>query len=176
MGLYNVRNKKLKTYSGGMLQRIGIAQALLNNPKLLVLDEPTSGLDPKERSNFRNIIDSLSKDRIILLSTHIVSDIEYIADKIMILKEGTLLLNNSTDCICNTLNGYVWEAVTSQEEANRISRKNIISNMHHIDSEVELRIISECKPLKNAISVTPNLEDLYLYYFCEEAANEFDKI
>lgn len=115
--LKNVRRKKLKTFSGGMLRRIGIAQTLLNNPEILVLDEPTAGLDPKERVRFRNIISSLGKDRIVLLSTHIVSDIEYIADRILIMKNGELIQEGTEAELTEKVKGHVWKCIVSEKEA-----------------------------------------------------------
>ena len=113
VNLTEVKDKKLKTFSGGMLKRVGIAQALLNDPKILMLDEPTSGLDPKERVRFRNIISTLGKDRIILLSTHIVSDIEYIADEILIMKHGQLLISGKMEEIVSVAADKVWECTVS---------------------------------------------------------------
>lgn len=166
-GLYSVRRKKLKTYSGGMRQRIGIAQALINDPKILILDEPTAGLDPKERVKFRNIISDLSADRIVLLSTHIVSDVEYIADQIMIVKNGTLVLQGNRDTICDPIQGMVWTCHAKAEDVDRISAKYVVSSLRHTDNTVEMRIISPTQPVENAIQAPPNLEDLYLYYFRE---------
>lgn len=166
-GLYSVRRKKLKAYSGGMRQRIGIAQALINDPKILVLDEPTAGLDPKERAKFRNIISSLSTDRIVLLSTHIVSDVEYIANQIMIMKNGTLALQGDRDTICDPMQGMVWTCNVNAADVDRISAKYIVSSLRHMEDTVEMRIISPAKPVEDAVPTPPNLEDLYLYYFRE---------
>lgn len=176
VGLYEVRKKKIKTYSGGMRQRIGIAQSLINNPSILVLDEPTVGLDPKERAKFRNIISNLSGDKIILLSTHIVSDIEYIADDILIMKNGELALKGSSDEICRKIDGLVWYGTVSQSEVDKLIGKLIVSNLRHSDNKVELRIVSEEKPFESAVQTKPCLEDLYLYYFKEESINELNEI
>ena len=175
-GLYDVRGKKIKTYSGGMRQRIGIAQALINDPKILILDEPTAGLDPKERTKFRNIISDLSKGRIVLLSTHIVSDVDYIADHIIIMKDGKCALRDKADNICNVIQNAVWTCVLPPKAADEISGKYVISNLHHTDGQIEMRVVSEEKPCDNAVSVTPNLEDLYLYFFREESGNELNEI
>ncbi len=170
-GLYDVRKKKLKTYSGGMRQRIGIAQALLNDPKVLVLDEPTAGLDPRERAKFRNIISNLSGNRIILLSTHIVSDIEDIADHILLMKNGTLALNGKSADICEGVCGMVWECSVPHEAFADIAGRHIITRLRHTSEAVELRVIAQNKPSENAVLCEPCLEDLYLYYF-EEERNE----
>lgn len=176
VGLYEVRDKKIKTYSGGMRQRIGIAQALLNDPSVLLLDEPTVGLDPKERAKFRNIFSNLAGNKIVLLSTHIVSDIEYIADDIIIMKNGALELKGSSDEICSAVKGFVWQGFVSQAEADRLMETCIVSSLRHANNEVEIRVISEEKPFVSAALTEPSLEDLYLYYFKEESNDEPDKI
>ena len=176
VGLYDVRRKKIKTYSGGMRQRIGIAQALINDPAILILDEPTAGLDPKERAKFRNIISDLSANRIILLSTHIVSDIEYVANDIIIMKQGKLALRDNINDICNIIKNSVWICIVPPSVAEKMKYEYTVSNLRHVDSQVELRIISDEKPCDNAIQSKPNLEDLYLYFFKEENINELNEI
>ena len=167
IGLLNEKKNKIKTFSGGMCQRLGIAQAMLNDPKIFVLDEPTAGLDPKERVNFRNLISSFSQDRIIILSTHIVSDVEYIADEIIVMKNGQLLSRGNVKSITKAVEHSVWEVTVSAEAAEDMNRKFIISNLKHSEDYVTLRIVAENKPHEQALNVPPNLEDLYLYYFQE---------
>ena len=174
-GLSGVADKKLRAYSGGMRQRIGIAQALINEPKILILDEPTSGLDPAERAKFRNIISSLSDGRIILLSTHIVSDVEYIADRIVLMKNGQAVLEDAGEDICNNISGMVWECSVPQREADRLAAENVVTNLHNTHDGVQLRMVSDIRPTPDAVSVRPKLEDLYLYYFRQELKNEPDK-
>ena len=162
--LKNKKKKKLKTFSGGMIRRIGIAQALLNDPEILILDEPTAGLDPKERVRFRKVISSLGKNRIVLLSTHIVSDIDYIADKILIMKNGELIQEGTEKKIIEKVEGHVWKCVVSEKEAERIENLYIVSNMRNSGENVELRIISKKQPALNAKNVESTLEDAYLYH------------
>ncbi len=161
--LSNVKNKKLKTFSGGMLRRVGIAQALLNNPELLIMDEPTSGLDPKERVRFRNIISSLGKNRTVILSTHIVSDVEYIADNIMIMKDGKLIKMGREAELLKEAERYVWKCAVTEKEADELSKKYIVSNLKNKNDKVELRIVSKEKPVDDAVSAEAVLEDFYLY-------------
>ena len=147
-----------------MIRRIGIAQALLNDPEILILDEPTAGLDPKERVRFRKVISSLGKNRIVLLSTHIVSDIDYIADKILIMKNGELIQEGTEKKIIEKVEGHVWKCVVSEKEAERIENLYIVSNMRNSGENVELRIISKKQPALNAKNVESTLEDAYLYH------------
>lgn len=164
VGLKQVQKQKLKTYSGGMMKRIGIAQALLNDPEILILDEPTAGLDPKERVRFRNIISSLGKKRIVLLSTHIVSDVEYIADQIMIMHNGKIIKMGTEDQLINEAKQIVWKCNVSEEKVAEYSEKFIVSNIRNLDKDVELRIVSDQKPTPGSIKVETVLEDIYLYF------------
>ena len=168
VGLSKAANKKMKKLSGGMKRRVGIAQAILNNPKILILDEPTAGLDPTERVRFRNMISELSKERIVILSTHIVSDVEYIANEIWLMKNGRLMQQGSLDVVLDSMPEKVWSFVTSQAEAEKFMKQCKVSNMKTDRDGVELRIISAQQPSASAKAVQPNLEDVFLYYFGEK--------
>lgn len=161
-------NRKIKTYSGGMKRRLGIAQALLNDPRVLILDEPTSGLDPKERAYFRNMISDLSRDKIVILSTHIVSDVEYIADKILIMKKGNFILNGNTEELNKEVEGKVWECSIPRELWSDFRRDKCIVNSHYYKDMVETRFVYDKELIEGARPVKPVLEDLYLHCFYDE--------
>lgn len=166
VGLSAESKHKIKTFSGGMKQRLGIAQAMLNNPHILILDEPTAGLDPKERVRFRNLISAFAKNRIVILSTHIVSDVEFIAEEIIMMKSGQIVHFGKPQEITAEIDGQVWECAVPSAYAETYAAKFNTSNLRNTDKgETILRIISERPPMENAVRVQPNLEDLYLFYF-----------
>ena len=168
VGLSNVANKKVGTFSGGMKQRVGIAQALLNNPDILILDEPTAGLDPKERVRFRNLLSDYAGDKIVILSTHIVSDIEAIADEVLLMKKGRFVLQGTVSELIEKTKGKVWELTVLPEEARKWQEKTTVANLRHEGKQVVLRIISDTMPTPEAVTCEATLEDLYLYYFPTE--------
>lgn len=161
------RHKKIKHLSGGMMQRVGIAQALLNDPAILILDEPTVGLDPKERNHFSQMLANMAKDKIILLSTHIVGDIENIADQIMIMKKGSILDYATPDMLLQRLAHCVFEQEVTLEELLHIQETMILCNQKNHGSKIHVRYIAQA-PLVGAVEVEATLSDVYLYYFDKE--------
>jgi len=165
VGLADVKNKRLGQFSGGMIRRIGIAQALLNDPKILILDEPTAGLDPNERIRFRNILSELSEDRIVILSTHIVSDVQSIAGQVILLKEGKVINCDTTENLRRMVEGKVWLATVDHTRLNELKKHYPIGNVLQRDDHFEIRIVSDTKPLDDATAVEPSLEDVFVYVF-----------
>ena len=163
VNLFDARKRPLGGYSGGMKQRVGIAQALLNDPQLLIVDEPTVGLDPEERVRFRNLITDLAGQRIVILSTHIVSDAEAAATGIAVIRHGRLLQYATPERMLQEVDGKVWEWVTSSEELAATQQKHLISGTARRSDGVHVRVVSAASPGSNAAVVTPTLEDAYLY-------------
>lgn len=172
VGLVKVRNKKMKKFSGGMKRRAGIAQAMLNDPKILILDEPTAGLDPNERIRFRNLISELSEERLVLLSTHIVSDVEYIANQILLMKGGKIVHSGTLNQVSASVPDRIWECVVSKSEGAALLKNFKAANIKKRPDGMELRLLSERKPCPEAQETQITLEDVFLYYFGEKAGEE----
>jgi ABC-2 type transport system ATP-binding protein len=174
VGLAEKRKSKMRTLSGGMIRRVGIAQAMLNNPRILVLDEPTAGLDPNERIRFRNLISELSEDRLVLLSTHIVSDVEYVANEIILMKEGKFFYTGTSDEIISSMDMSVWNCTVPKSELNNYMKKYLTGNVRTVSDGVELRVLSKTPPTGNAVQAEATLEDAFLLYFGEKAGDKVD--
>lgn len=162
VNLIESANNQLGTYSGGMIQRIGIAQALLNDPKVIIFDEPTVGLDPEERLRFRDLISDLANDRIIILSSHIVSDIETIADEVAIMKQGSLIVKDSQEDIIQLAEGKVYEMTVSKSNINNFKNYHTVVSSYRMKDNFRVRYISE-NPNVGSENVTATLEDAYIY-------------
>lgn len=156
--------RPLGDYSGGMKQRVGIAQALLNDPQLLIVDEPTVGLDPEERVRFRNLLSDLSGERIVILSTHIVSDVEATATRIVLINKGFLIRDSAPEDLLKELAGKVWEWTVSSDELIGLKQKLIVSGTIRRSDGVQVRVVSKDRPEACAQNVPANLEDAYLYF------------
>ena len=164
VGLYSERKKRLGAFSGGMLQRVGIAQALLNDPKILILDEPTAGLDPQERIRFRTMIAGLARDRLVILSTHIVTDVEHIATQVVMLRSGKVVAHDTIGHIRNTLTGKVCTLTVSAEEAEQYRQTHLVANMQPVGEKIMLRLVCPNGFPDGTVPVEPDLEDAYLAY------------
>jgi ABC-2 type transport system ATP-binding protein len=163
VNLAEARNRPLGGFSGGMKQRVGIAQALLNDPELLIVDEPTAGLDPEERVRFRNLLSELSGERIVILSTHIVSDIEAVATDIAVLNSGLLLAHAAPEEMLRTVEGKVWDLLVASGDLPSLRRRFQISSSVRRSDGVQIRVVSAEKPAAAAVPAAPSLEDAYLH-------------
>ncbi len=162
VNLTGAAKRPLGGYSGGMRQRIGIAQALLNDPQLLIVDEPTAGLDPEERVRFRNLLSELSGERIVILSTHIVSDIEAVATSIAIMEQGNLLAHDSPEALLGSVAGKVWEVVVPSAELAALRQRHLVSSTAHRSDGIHARVVADAAPAGTLRGLDPSLEDAYL--------------
>ncbi len=170
VNLTDARKRALGGYSGGMKQRVGIAQALLNDPKILIVDEPTVGLDPEERVRFRNLLSDLSGERIVILSTHIVSDVEATATDIAIINKARLIIHAAPEALLKEVAGKVWEWEVSSADLPAIRSQYLISGTIRTSAGVQVRAVSSESPAGGAASVSPTLEDAYLYFVSAQTA------
>lgn len=170
VNLVHAAKRPLGGYSGGMKQRVGIAQALLNDPQLLIVDEPTVGLDPEERVRFRNLLSDLSGERIIFLSTHIVSDVEATATEIVVINKGRKLQHAAPEKLLQTLEGKVWQWVVPSEALSALKQKHIVSGVVRRQDGIQVRAVGEAAPASDAQSVAPSLEDVYLQLVSQNGA------
>jgi ABC-type multidrug transport system ATPase subunit len=170
VNLTEVRKRPLGGYSGGMKQRVGIAQALLNDPQLLIVDEPTAGIDPEERVRFRNLLSDLSGERIVILSTHIVSDVEATATDIALIAKGLLVAHATPEALLSQVEGKVWEWVVSSADLNTAKQQFLISSTTRRSDGVHVRVLGD-NPPEAAKPVAPNLEDAYLYCLNQHRAS-----
>ena len=169
VSLAEVRRKKIVKLSGGMKRRVGIAQALLNDPEILILDEPTAGLDPGERVRFRNLLSEFAQERIVLISTHIVSDVEYIAAENAVMKDGKIIAVDTTEGLVQQIEGKVWQGSAPAGELPRWEHcLQVVNLRNESDGTVTLRYLAEAPQLPGSIPARPKLEDLYLWLFPEE--------
>lgn len=167
VNLYEQRNKKIGAHSGGMKQRLGIAQAIVGDPKVLIFDEPTAGLDPKERIRFRNVISSLANDKIVILATHIVTDIAFVAKTVVLMNNGRIVRSGAQGELCGEIAGKVWEAETDYDKVMELMQSSMVSNVISVGDKYRVRLISEKEPLSGSGTVTPNLEDVCIFHFGE---------
>lgn len=174
VGMSKYKKRKMKTLSGGMVRRVGIAQAMLNNPKILVLDEPTAGLDPGERIRFRNLISELSENRLVLLSTHIVSDVEFIANKIMLMKNGRFIFTGTSEELISSMEEDVFICTVPRRKVDDYLKKYLVANVKTMSQKAQLRILSKRPPAEDAVREEATLEDAFLLYFGERMGDKDD--
>lgn len=171
-GMTQFKSKKMKSLSGGMKRRAGIAQAVLNDPKILILDEPTAGLDPSERIRFRNLISELAADRIVLLSTHIVSDVESVAGQILLMQEGRFVVTGTMEEIIASCPNRSWICDVPKDQVLACHQKYRVANVKTLADHAQLRILSKDAPMSGAVPEDTSLEDVFLSYFGERSGGE----
>lgn len=174
LSLSDAIDSKLSRLSGGMRQRVGIAQAILNEPEILILDEPTVGLDPEERIRFRNLIAEMVQDKIIILSTHIVSDVAHTANKLLVMNEGSIIFSGSPAGFAEKAAGKVWEVIADSAQAEQLALRHKVSKLFHTSQGVNLRLLSDNCPFEGARAVSPDLEDAYLLYTGQKGEAEHE--
>ena len=168
VALTDVKNKKMRKFSGGMIQRVGIAQALLADPEILILDEPTAGLDPKERARFRHLLSELAQEKIIIISTHVVSDIEAIANEIIMLKDQELHLKADSATICSTLDGKIFETSMPYQDFNDFRKEFLTLSEKQEKGQMIVRFYTEQAPSENWQQVSPQVEDVFSVTYADE--------
>lgn len=174
VALSDVMNKKMKKFSGGMIQRVGIAQALLNNPKILILDEPTAGLDPKERARFRHLLSDLARDRLVIISTHIVSDIESIANEVIMLKNKQILYKDSVENICNSLADNIYETAIPYDQLSTFRNRYVLLSEKQENGQMMVRFVHKGEPDIEWRQEVPHLEDVFLYEYRDDIQTEVE--
>ena len=172
LGLYEKKNIRLKLYSGGMLRRVGIAQALLNEPKILILDEPTAGLDPKERIYLKNLLNQYGEKHTVIISTHIVSDVEDISKAIILLKKGEICEQGDLDVLLKKIEGFVYEGTVPKTQLDYFMNKYRVRNVYDLGNTIRIRIITKDNVEKCFVPIEATLNDLYLYYFDEVSEDD----
>lgn len=162
VNLLEQKDKRCKSLSGGMKRRLGIAQAMLNNPKVLIVDEPTAGLDPEERIRLRNLLSDFSKNKIVILSTHIVEDIEYTCENIAILNKGQIIYLGNVSSLIKKAEGKIWSIEFKNNKFEEVKKKYTLISSIYDKENVKVRILSEKKPMEEAVTVKPTMEDAYM--------------